>query len=126
MVKLDAAALLILLMLGTSAAAENEYFLTDDALTPPFPRIKVDPRYIASAMREQVQGIVIFYAVIQDDGRMTQLRLVRGVDERLDTAAHNALLKWEFEPARKAGEAIAVESLIRIPFRLDPDIKMRY
>lgn len=110
----------------TDDELQQRLSITDDALTPPFPRIKVDPRYIASAMREKVQGIVIFYAVIQDDGRMTQLRLVRGVDERLDTAAHNALLKWEFEPARKAGEAIAVESLIRIPFRLDPDIKMRY
>jgi TonB family protein len=77
-------------------------------------------------MREKVQGIVVFYAVIRDDGVMTQLRLVRGVDERLDLAARDALLKWEFEPARKNGEPVAVESIIRIPFRLDPNIKMRY
>ena len=110
----------------TDEEIEQRLAVTDDALRPPFPLVKVDPRYLASAMRENVQGIVVFYAIIRDDGVMTQLRLVRGVDERLDMAARVALLKWEFEPARKNGEPVAVESIIRIPFRLDPNIKMRY
>ncbi len=110
----------------TDEEIEQRLAVTDDALRPPFPVVKVDPRYVASAMREKVQGIVVFYAIIRDDGVMTQLRLVRGVDERLDMAARDAILKWEFEPARKNGEPVAVESIIRIPFRLDPNIKMRY
>ena len=110
----------------SDADIERRLSSTDDELTPPFPVIKVDPRYVASAIREQVQGIVVFHAVISADGVLSKLRLVRGVDERLDAAASEALAKWEFRAAMKNGKAVAVESLIRIPFRLDPSIKMRY
>ena len=68
----------------------------------------------------------VFHAVISDSGLLSKLRLIRGVDPRLDDAAREALQKWQFRAAMKNGEAVAVESLIRIPFRLDPSIKMRY
>ncbi len=110
----------------SDADMERRLASTHNDLTPPFPVIKVDPKYVASAEREQVQGIVVFYAVISEDGVLSKLRLIRGVDERLDAAAREALEKWEFRAAMKNGKAIAVESLIRIPFRLDPSIKMRY
>src|SRR5690606_36696173 len=51
----------------TDAALEKRLAVTEDELTPPFPIIKVDPNYVASARREQVQGIVVFYAVISPD-----------------------------------------------------------
>jgi len=110
----------------TDADKERRLASTHNDLTPPFPVIKVDPKYVASAEREQVQGIVVFYAVISEDGALSKLRLIRGVDDRLDAAAREALGKWEFRAAMKNGKAVAVESLIRIPFRLDPSIKMRY
>jgi hypothetical protein len=110
----------------SDAEMEQRLASANNELTPPFPVIKVDPKYVASAVREQIQGIVVFYAVISDDGILSKLRLVRGVDERLDAAAGEALKKWEFRAAMKNGKAVAVESLIRIPFRLDPSIKMRY
>ena len=105
---------------------EQRLSSTDHELTPPFPLVKVDPKYVASAIREQVQGIVVFHGFISEDGVLSKLRLVRGVDERLDDAASEALAKWVFRAAMKNGEAVAVESLIRIPFRLDPSVKMRY
>lgn len=110
----------------SDAEMEQRLAAVNNDLTPPLPVIKVDPKYIASAVREQVQGIVVFYAVISDDGVLSKLRLIRGVDDRLDAAAREALNKWEFRAAMKNGKAVAVESLIRIPFRLDPSIKMRY
>jgi TonB family protein len=57
---------------------------------------------------------------------MTDLQLVESLDKRLDANAREAFAKWKFEPARKNGKPIAVETLIRIPFRLNPDIKIRY
>lgn len=98
----------------------------DPNLNPPYPTVKVDPKYIVDAIREEIEGTAIFYCVIQEDGRMTDLQLVKSLDDRLDASAREALAKWEFEPARKLGVPIAVETLIRIPFRLDPSIRMRY
>ncbi len=98
----------------------------DDSLTPPYPVLKVDPKYIPDAVREEIEGEVVLYCVIRETGEMTDLALVESLDRRLDASAREALSKWRFEPARKQGLPIAVETLVRIPFRLNPDIKIRY
>jgi TonB family protein len=98
----------------------------DGSLTPPYPMVKVDPKYSPDAVREKVEGEVILYCIIRETGAMTDLQLVESLDKRLDANAREAFAKWKFEPARKNGKPIAVETLIRIPFRLNPDIKIRY
>ena len=77
----------------------------EDALTAPAAIRKVDPKYIAAAAAEGVQGKVLLYAVIRSDGRVDQIRLVQGIDERLDASAVAAFSKWEFQPATKNGRA---------------------
>ncbi len=111
---------------GPGDNVEDRLAFKDDDLTPPYPKIKVDPKYIPDAVREKVEGVVVFYCVIREDGTMTNLNLVKSIDDRLDAAAREALEKWRFEPARKAGKKVAVETLVRIPFELNPAIKMRY
>jgi len=98
----------------------------DDSLTPPYPVVKVDPKYSPDAVREEIEGEVVLYCVILETGQMTNLELVQSLDPRLDATAREALSKWKFEPARKKGAPVAVETLVRIPFRLNPDIKIRY
>ena len=98
----------------------------DGSITPPYPIVKVDPKYIPDAVREKIEGEVVLYCVILETGAMIDLQLVEGLDQRLDASAREAFAKWRFEPARKKGAPIAVETLIRIPFRLNPDIKVRY
>ena len=90
----------------------------DDTLTAPAALRKVDPKYIASAAAEGVQGKVLLYAVIRRDGRVDQVRLVQGIDERLDSSAMAAFSKWEFQPATRNGVSIDVEAVVQIPFRL--------
>ncbi len=95
-------------------------------LTAPWLLSKVDPRYSAAAAQERIEGEVVLYARIQSDGAVTNLQIVKSLDPRLDDSARQAFAKWRFEPAHRYKEAVAVEALIRIPFRLNPDIKVRY
>lgn len=90
----------------------------DDLLTAPIAMHKVDPKYIAAAADEGVEGKVLLYAVIRRDGRVDQIRLVQGIDERLDTSAVSAFSKWEFQPATKNGQPADLEAVVQIPFRL--------
>ncbi len=90
----------------------------DDLLTAPVALRKVDPKYIASAAAEGVEGKVLLYAVIRRDGRVGQVRLVQGIDERLDASAVAAFAKWEFQPATKNGVPVELEAVVQIPFRL--------
>lgn len=97
-----------------------------EGIEPPYPKIKVDPKYVREAARDLIEGEVIVYGIIQPSGSITNITLLKSVDDKLDLSAQEALAKWKFEPARKDGKAVAVEALVRIPFRLDPSVKVRY
>ena len=92
----------------------------DDGISAPVARHKVDPKYIATAAEERVQGAVRLFCVVDALGHVTNAELVRGVDPRLDSSALDAFRKWEFEPAMRHGEPVAVDLLVEIPFRLAP------
>jgi TonB family protein len=86
-------------------------------LVAPLATRKVDPGYPAELMRSNVQGTVILYAVIRSDGSVGEIRILRGVDERLDEYARAALSRWHFTPATKNGYAVDLEAVVLIPFR---------
>jgi TonB family protein len=89
-------------------------------LAPPVPFHKVDPKYIATAVADRVEGRVQLLCVINRLGRVEQVVLVSGIDPRLDQTAMEALAKWEFRPASRSGEPVDVDVMVEIPFHLAP------
>ena len=75
-----------------------------------------EPAYPALLMRAHIEGTVTLYAVIRADGSVGEVRVLRGVDDRLDGYARDALTRCRFRPATKNGSAVALEAVIRIPF----------
>ena len=92
-----------------NAPAEN--------ISQPAATRKVDPAYPLQLMRENVAGTVILYAIIHADGSVGNVRVLRGVDERLDQFASQAIAQWQFQPAMKNGIPVDVEATFQIPFR---------
>jgi len=86
-------------------------------LSQPMATRKVDPAYPLQLMRENVHGTVILYAVIHADGSVGDVRVLRGVDDRLDRFASEAVQQWKFEPATRNGTPVDVEATFQIPFR---------
>jgi TonB family protein len=86
-------------------------------LVPPIAVVKVDPAYPPSLMREHVEGTVVLYALIRSDGSVSAVRVLHGVDQRLDENARVALAQWHFRPATKNGSAVDLEAVVQIPFR---------
>jgi len=86
-------------------------------LSQPAATRKVDPAYPLQLMRENVAGTVILYAIIHADGTVGSVRVLRGVDGRLDRFASEAVSQWKFQPATKNGTAVDVEATFQIPFR---------
>ncbi len=91
---------------------------TQGDLTAPVVVEKVDPAYPGILMREHITGTVTLYAVIGADGSVGEVRVLRGVDNRLDADARDALRHCHFRPATKNGLAVALEAVIRIPFEV--------
>jgi TonB family protein len=86
-------------------------------LSQPAATRKVDPAYPLQLMRENVSGTVILYAIIRADGTVGNVRVLRGVDDRLDQFASQAVAQWQFHPATKNGSPVDVEATFQIPFR---------
>jgi TonB family protein len=89
---------------------------TED-LSQPMATRKVDPAYPTQLMRENVHGTVILYAVIHANGSVGNVRVLRGVEQRLDRYAAEAVQQWKFDPATKNGTPVDVEATFQIPFR---------
>ncbi len=100
--------------------AEHEEAAQRDLLRAPVPLRKVDPKYIASAAAEHVEGRVRLFGVIRKDGHVDHIVLLKGIDARLDRSSAEALGLWLFEPAQRAGRPVDVDAVFEIPFRLAP------
>jgi len=86
-------------------------------LTQPNATRKVDPGYPTQLMRQNVAGTVILYAIIHADGTVGDVRVLRGVNDRLDRLASEALLQWRFEPATRNGAPVDIEATFQVPFK---------
>jgi TonB family protein len=86
----------------------------------PVPLHKVDPKYIAAAAAEHIEGKVRLYGVIRKDGHVDSIALIQHVDVRLDASAAGALAQWVFEAAQRNGRPVDVDAVFEIPFQLAP------
>lgn len=87
-------------------------------LEAPTPMFKVDPKYPGAARRAGLEGTVFLYGIIQADGTVDSVELVRGVHQLLNQSAVEAFRRWRFQPGRKNGIPVALEVVVEIPFRL--------
>jgi TonB family protein len=77
-----------------------------------------DPGYPLELIRSNVHGMVTLYAVIRSDGHVDGIRVLYSPDDRLDAYAAKALARWRFLPAERAGKPVALEAVVKIPFRV--------
>jgi len=86
------------------------------------PRVlrEVKPQYTSDAMRAKVQGVVLLECVVQKDGSVGDVQVVRSLDSTfgLDTEAIKAAKQWRFAPGTRMGEPVPVVITIELTFTL--------
>jgi protein TonB len=90
--------------------------ITSDLRRPAKTR-DVMPVYPDIAMRARISGMVILEAVIDAEGRVAHVRVLRSVP-LLDQAAIDAVRQWEFTPTRLNGVAVPVVMTVTVNFTL--------
>jgi TonB family protein len=85
-------------------------------LADPVPVHVTDPKYPPELIKGHVHGEVVLYAIIRRNGSVDSIQIVRELDPQLDHNAIDALEKWIFEPATRAGVPVDVEAVIHVPF----------
>jgi protein TonB len=79
---------------------------------------KVDPVYPVLARQARVSGTVELLGVLGTDGRIHELKVLRG-HPLLVKAALDAVLQWIFEPTMLNGQAVEVAAPITVNFILN-------
>ncbi len=76
--------------------------------------------YPESVRKAGEQGIVYVTFVVEADGQITNVKVLRGLGEALDKSALDAINGMPvWEPGKKDGEAVAVQFTMPIKFTLD-------
>ncbi len=78
------------------------------------------PEYPESARTIGQESVVILKVVIESDGRVGRIQVMKG-EEPFLAAALNAVKSWTYEPAKLDGKAISIYKIIKLPFRLRND-----
>ena len=85
-------------------------------------------KYPEAAMKKGIQGRGIVQFVVEKDGSITNVKILRGVDPELDKEAVrvvSAMPKWK--PGTQRGEAVRVRFTVPVMFRLTEDkIPVKY
>jgi TonB family protein len=104
---------------GPKGTGDGPY-MPGNGVLPPRIRRQVDPQYSPDAMRAKVQGVVLLAGVVQPDGRLTDIRVIRSLDQTfgLDAKAIEAARKWEFFPGTRFGEPVPVLVNLELTFNL--------
>jgi periplasmic protein TonB len=81
---------------------------------------EVKPQYTAQAMRAKIQGTVLLECVVQPDGSVGNIKVVRSLDGSfgLDQEAMKAARQWQFAPGTRFGQPVSVLVTIEIAFTL--------
>lgn len=84
----------------------------------PYKIVDVAPEYPAVAQRAHVEGVVILEAVIDAQGRVASVRVLRSI-VLLDEAALDAVKQWRFTPALLNAEPVPVVMTVTVNFTLE-------
>jgi protein TonB len=79
---------------------------------------RVDPMYSEVARRARIQGVVLLEAIIDRNGNVTDVRVLKPLELGLDQEAMNAVKQWKFKPGTLNGQPVPVVFILTIYFRL--------
>jgi periplasmic protein TonB len=87
------------------------------AVTKPVILRKVEPQYTEVARRARLQGTVIVQAVIDEAGRVLDVKVLKPLPMGLDQAAVDAVSQWRFTPATLYGRPVKVYFSLTVNFK---------
>lgn len=96
------------------------YDATTPGLVLPVPLRVERPRYTNAAMRERLSGLVTVEAIVEPDGRVSDVRVVDSLDREfgLDEAAVEAAKQSVFRPGTLDGRPVSVAVLMELSFAI--------
>ena len=92
-------------------------FVTGD-VQKPIKISDVQPQYTEIARKARIQGVVILQTIINKEGNITDVKILKGLPMGLADAAVSAVEQWKYEPATLNGKPVAVYFNLTVNFQL--------
>jgi TonB family protein len=80
----------------------------DLSVQPPVPLREVRPSYTADDLRARTDGAVLLHGIVDEEGQVIDVRIVRSLSAGLDNESTRAFGQWRFQPAMRHGKPVAV------------------
>ena len=96
----------------------NDVFSVSNVTTRPQILGRPTPGYTEEARRAQVEGAVKLSVVLDADGTVSTISVVRGLGYGLDERAIEAARQLRFVPAQKDGHRVSVRVFLEFKFTL--------
>jgi len=103
---------------GEGGGIGGGVFRVGGGVTAPEVIFKVEPEYSEQARKAKYQGTVLLSAIVQRDGTIREIKVVQPLGLGLDEKAIEAARQWRFRPGLKSGQAVDVQVLFEVTFRL--------
>src|SRR5688572_10192727 len=80
---------------------------------------RIDPVYPPEAKDKRIAGIVITEVMVDRNGNVVDVRVLKPLPYGLDQAAVDAVRQWKFRPGTRNGEPVGVFFNLTTKFELD-------
>jgi len=101
-----------------TAVGDDPAVPLDARMVAPLTLVRVQPRYPDRARFAGREGLVVVQATIDRGGRVTDVRVVKGLGFGLDEAAVSAVQQWRFRPATLEGRPVPVYFQLSVKFNI--------
>ena len=105
---------------GSGGGTGGGVYQPGNGVTMPRLIREVKPNYTSDAMRAKVSGTVLLECVVNPNGEVTEVRILRSLDPMfgLDQEAIKAAKQWRFSPGMRLGAPVSVLISIELSFTL--------
>jgi TonB family protein len=101
-----------------TASAGPVYSAAKEGVKYPQSVYTPEPAFSEEARKAKYQGTAVLNVVVDKEGNMSRIRLVRPLGMGLDENAMERLKTWRFKPGTYNGQPVAVEMNIEVSFNL--------
>jgi TonB family protein len=102
----------------TFTLRDGPVYKVGEGITAPKATTHPNPRYTQKALDERLHGSVELSGIVETDGSISSIKVVKGLSDDLDQQAIDALKQWRFTPGQKDGVDVRVAVHVEMTFTM--------